>query len=75
MRRVLKCTLIRVQGILNFVILRPITAVMVMIAEASSAYHQGRFYPDNMWFWVTMINNISQVPWTCYYTLIELKLR
>ncbi|GMH41682.1 hypothetical protein BSKO_09592 [Bryopsis sp. KO-2023] len=53
------------KGILNYVILRPITAVMGMVAEALDFYKSGRFWPDGMWFWVTMINNVSQI-WAIY---------
>lgn len=57
------------QGILNYVILRPITAVMGMIAEAGKFYKAGNPSPSGMWFWVTMINNVSQVdlPLVCVH--------
>lgn len=49
------------QGILNYAILRPITAVMGMIAEAGKFYKAGNPSPSGMWVWVMIINSVSQV--------------
>ena len=53
--------LFMMQGVLTYVILRPITAIMAMFAKALNFYDEGKMSPNGMWFWTGLINSISQV--------------
>jgi len=53
------------KGVLTYVILRPITAIMAMFAKALKFYNEGKLQPNGMWFWTGLINSISQC-WAIY---------
>jgi len=52
-----------VQGILNYVILRPILAAMGMAGITWGFYNSGSVV--GVWFWIFLINNFSQI-WAIY---------
>ena len=51
------------QGILNYVIVRPILAALGMIGERCGFYNTGSV--AGVWFWIFLINNFSQI-WAIY---------
>lgn len=55
------------KGILNYVVLRPILAVIGMLGETWNFYKVGKM--TGVWIWICVINNISQI-WAIYCLLM-----
>ncbi|XP_071846633.1 transmembrane protein 184C-like [Apostichopus japonicus] len=53
-------------GVLNFVVLGPILALGLILAYSMDRnYTQGEFSPSGTWFWLTIVNILSQL-WASY---------
>lgn len=47
------------QGTLQFVLIKPLTAVVAMFLQTIGKYGEGKFSPSCGFFWLALINNIS----------------
>eukprot|EP00735_Rhodelphis_limneticus_P011173 TRINITY_DN4239_c0_g1::TRINITY_DN4239_c0_g1_i1::g.7929::m.7929 TRINITY_DN4239_c0_g1::TRINITY_DN4239_c0_g1_i1::g.7929 ORF type:complete len:473 (+),score=22.49,sp/Q5RET6/T184C_PONAB/46.18/2e-90,Solute_trans_a/PF03619.11/5.4e-97,Nramp/PF01566.13/0.0028,Branch_AA_trans/PF05525.8/0.23 TRINITY_DN4239_c0_g1_i1:320-1738(+) len=62
---VVKCKL----GILQYLILRPLTAISTFLLEWQNLYDNGNFSPDKGYVYITIINNCSQM-WALYILVL-----
>ncbi|CAD7696853.1 unnamed protein product [Ostreobium quekettii] len=53
------------QGVLGYVILRPLTVLAAIGAKTLRIYRDSQIRPDGVWFWTGLINSFSQC-WAIY---------
>jgi hypothetical protein len=56
------------QGVLQFVIVKPIVGILIMILKAWNVYHEGYIAWGSSYFWLSLIYNISVC--TAMYCLV-----
>ena len=59
------------QGVLNYVILRPLMTAVGVIAQLCGVYGDSSFRLDRVYIYITIINNLSQVWHRCRDAVLE----
>eukprot|EP00762_Andalucia_godoyi_P002207 ANDGO_07573.mRNA.1 Transmembrane protein 184 homolog DDB_G0279555 len=46
-------------GVLQFVLIKPLLAILTLVAEMHHSFEEGQFNPGSLYLWVTTIDNVS----------------
>ncbi|XP_070552202.1 transmembrane protein 184C-like isoform X2 [Ptychodera flava] len=60
------------QGVLAYTVIRPLTTIIALICELAGKYTEGDFSLSSAWFYIMLINNITQI-WALYCLVLFYK--